>query len=385
MNKIVYIGQFNDAAGYASAARSLLKTLAKDGVTPKTLKILPLNFENRNFASAEETKLINSYALSENDPFLQGDYKVLYHLCPHLINVSSTSERILKNSKENINMVYWEADKIPEPWLKTYKTGLFKKIIVACHWNREVFEKETGIPTYIYRPSMEINKTGAGKQEIFRIFSMSQWIYKKGFDILIKAYCQEFFDNTDTELFIKTYRHETLKGAKSETEKNIILQEAKQYKNSIFNYSKNPSCKIAIKTGYVDEREIQEYYEKSSIFCLPTRGEGFGLTIAQAALSGLPCLVPDLGGQKDLVDPALNTLINSRMEYVSNLNGLYGKDMKHVEADISSLREKMRYFYNLWKNDREALENIGQETKKYTKKLLDEKYNLNSLLKALYV
>ena len=61
------------------------------------------------------------------------------------------------------------------------------------------------------------------KFEKFKIFSMSQWQHRKGFDILLKAYYQEFFDQEDVELFIKTYRAETSHGADHEFEKKIIV------------------------------------------------------------------------------------------------------------------------------------------------------------------
>lgn len=382
MENIVYIGQFNDACGYANASRMLLRTFYNNGFTNENLKICSLNFEKENFASQEDNKLINYFHIKEQDEFLKKPYKVIYHLCPHLIN-SLPYKDILEKSKENINFVYWECDSIPYIWKQQYDSGIFKKILTACDWNKDVFSKETNIPTYVYRQPLQIKKLNKLEDNIFRIFSMSQWTYRKGFDILLKAYCQEFFDNTDTELFIKTYRYETLKGADINSEKNAILEEAKRYKNSVMHYSNHASSKILIKTGFVSEEEISSYYAKSNVFCLPTRGEGFGLTIAQAALNGVPCIVPNIGGHVDLFDKSDNNLVNSKYEFVTNLNGIYSKDMRFIETDIQDLRKKLRYFYELWKNNKQKLEEIGTKTREYAEKVLDEKQNFSSLLDVI--
>ena len=45
--KIVYIAQFNDACGYASASRKLLRSFKKFGFSNEELKIYPINFEKQ--------------------------------------------------------------------------------------------------------------------------------------------------------------------------------------------------------------------------------------------------------------------------------------------------------------------------------------------------
>jgi phosphatidylinositol alpha-1,6-mannosyltransferase len=43
-------------------------------------------------------------------------------------------------------------------------------------------------------------------------------------------------------------------------------------------------------TGHVSDEELGEVYRSSSVFAMPSRGEGFGLVFAEAMQAGLPCI-----------------------------------------------------------------------------------------------
>jgi len=384
--KTLYIGQFNDACGYANAARKYLNIFKKNNISNSVLKALPINFENNNYASEEENAVIDYYKINLEDlqQFLNGEeYNVIVHLCTHIVKAKKILP-IIKNANKRTNIIYWEADPIPVFWEDIYKENLFNNILVACSWNKEIFQKQTGINTEINYLPVESSFEYSPVDDVFRIFSMSQWQHRKGFDTLIKAYIQEFFYNRDTDLLIKTYRGETYNGSSSDVESQIIIKEAKEYKQSIHDYGNFSNAKISLVTGFLPKEEIVKLYKKSTVFCLPTRGEGFGLTIAQACVSGIPCIVPNKGGHIDYVNPDANSLFDSRFTYVENMvNTIYSKDMKYVEPDIVDLRAKLRYFYNLWKNNKQELMDSSVKTKSYAQKILSEDIIFNKLNKLL--
>lgn len=388
MKNIIYIGQFKDASGYGNAARGYLTLLHKYlDFSKYNLKIIPLNFEKEDYSEGEEKQLIIKYTLENYKDFInQNKYYLILHGLPNFKNLPLIQEFLEnKNCIKKINMISWETDKVPDAWLKIYKEKAYDELFVTCEWNKEVYEKETQLKTsVVHLPVYDYyNLSNKTKNQKFNIFSMSQWSHRKGFDILVRAYCQEFFNQDDVELFIKTYRSETMNGFDAQKEKQKIIDDISSYKNSCINYDKLPICKIKLQSGFCTKDEIKSFYDKADVFCSPTRGEGFGLTIAQAALSGIPCIVPNMGGHLDFLNAENNYFIDSRYEPVYNMPySVYSSvDMNLVEPSLLSTRKQLRKAYNDWKEDR--LYDIGLKNKNYALTILDEKAIYTKFMQSL--
>jgi glycosyltransferase involved in cell wall biosynthesis len=121
----------------------------------------------------------------------------------------------------------------------------------------------------------------------------------------------------------------------------------------------------------VTKEQIESIYKEADVYCLATRGEGFGLTIAEASSHGLPCIVPNKGGHIDFLDKENNFLYDSYYSTVLDCNGPYSSvNMKYVESNIDSLREKLRLSYELWKQKK--LKDIGAKSKLFVDNYLDD-------------
>lgn len=387
MKNIIYIGQFKDASGYGNAARGYLRLLDSNLDSNKiTLKVIPLNFEKSDFSNEEDKVILNKYVLDDYLSFIENNkYTLLLHGLPNFSNIDIVKKLLShRNCQQKINAIAWETDNFPKMWKEIYDQNVFDKLLVSCSWNKQCLEKKINIPvihvSYPIYDTYNLNKKTNNK---FNIFSMSQWSHRKGFDILLRAYYQEFFNQEDVELFIKTYRNETLPGVNEASEKEIIVNEILTIKNSIRNYNELPKCKVNLKTGFVNTAEIKSYYEKADVFCSPTRGEGFGMTIAQAALSGIPCIVPNLGGHTDYLDPKSTYWIDSKYAPVYDIkSNFYSSiEMNFIEPDVSNTRLQLRKSYNDWKANN--LKAIGEKTKNYCANKLSEQLIFNNLLEAI--
>lgn len=65
----------------------------------------------------------------------------------------------------------------------------------------------------------------------------------------------------------------------------------------------------AVFTGYLAGEELATAYASADIFVFPSTTDTFGNVIIEAQASGLPVIVSDLGGPKELVDPGVNGLV----------------------------------------------------------------------------
>jgi glycosyltransferase involved in cell wall biosynthesis len=387
--RILFVSTFRGPSGYSVAARGYLKCLDSYLQANKDafeLKLYTWNIELAKL-SEDETSLVSKYELENNDQalkeFCQNDYEVVWFLTPGTIIDNLKFKEIFNNSKKNTSCVVWETDRVPDFWLDNYKK-YFNQIIVPCDWNKQVFSEQTGLPTYkipylinFSEPSKKQNK------KIFNILSMSQWATRKGFDLLIKAYCSEFFHQEDVMLTIKTYGFGPITG-KFQEDRNNILSEIKNYKNSITHYADSMKCKINVVTGLISRQEIDIIIDNSHVFCLPTRGEGFGLTIAESLSRQIPVIVPDKGGHIDYMHKN-NFFINSRFMTVTDAftRDYSSIDMKLIETDLDDIRTQLRKAYNMWKQNPEQLENIGLESRKFLQEYCNPQKITEDLISVL--
>lgn len=82
----------------------------------------------------------------------------------------------------------------------------------------------------------------------------------------------------------------------------------------------NPS--IIICPGYLDLSQLKEVYQRATVYCQPSRDEGFGLPVLEAMASGCPVLssgngsLPEITGKAALQLTAKNLLLVYRNESV---------------------------------------------------------------------
>lgn len=382
--KVLFIGQAYDASGYGQAFRKYLKCFDENNINfDVELGVISVSFEKKKYVSEEESELIKKYLVNDVIKYIKNNekYECVYFLLPTTLEKRPDLQYILEKSEKNYSMVVWETDTVPKPWMDVYRKKIFSEIIVPCDWNKKVFEEQTGLKTSkLPYPLFLEEKPDVGKNpEVFRIFSMSQWIYRKGFDLLIKAYCSEFFYNTDTILEIKTYRATTA-SENEEQEKQVVINDAKFYKNCVYNYQDLPKCKIELNIGVLDRKEVLELYRKADVFCLPTRGEGFGLTIVDALENDLPIIVPTIGGHLDYINKFYP--IESEMFSCFNSQTHYSSvDMKIVEPKIDSIRKQLRIAYNDWKMG--TLNKNVQQNKEFCRNYLNSKKIYESFLEII--
>ena len=388
-NSILYVSQFRDSSGYASAARSYVKAVdehlnSKGCDKEIDFRIYTVPIEHTNSLSQEEDALLKKYEISELEieDYLKKSYTMVWHMPATMIligqnfveqKVWSNVVRLLQNSNKNINMTVWEASSIPSVWKENVYLPLeTESVIVPSSWNKEAFSSGLGemkcdLLPHVIEDSPDVqsppsSQIEAALKDKFVIFTMSQWQSRKGFDKLIQSYCMEFKDQKDVVLVIKTYGNLMKSNPVSvKDQASQIAQEIKNYKNSVFLPMGTQSQAEIVLLPYVLPFEQISYLQKrADLFALLTRGEGFGLTIAEAVAHGTPIMVPDAGGHMDYVDLNNSFLVEGHWSpYINKPE--YNCDMNWYEPHILSARQNMRKAYDLWKTGK--LKNIGENAK----------------------
>lgn len=154
-----------------------------------------------------------------------------------------------------------------------------------------------------------------------RFLHISSCFPRKGADLLVDAFHDEFGDDPNWELLIKTFPNPH----------NTIVEKVA---------SKGNPKNIKIINKSVAPEEIFALYRDAVALVAPSKGEGFGLPFAEAMLCGLPVVTTGFSGQTDFCTPETAWLIDFILApshaHVSGPNSLW------AIPSAADLRKKLR-------------------------------------------
>jgi hypothetical protein len=236
-------------------------------------------------------------------------------------------------------------------------------LLVPSLWVKEVFMR-SGVTTPIEVIPFGVEGTVLNNvkriTDQYTFYSIFELSNRKDYVNLIHSYCAAFAGNRDVVLVIKTY----MRGGKS------ALEHLNAVKQSI--NVDHPDI-ILIESVMSDE-EIFELHQQCDCFLLPTRGEGFGMPIAEAMYFGNPVIVTGYSGQMEFCNHWNSYLTDYILEPITYMaSTAYEGTMLWARANPMDLINHMRYVYD---NQEEAkiVGLRGQETvkKKFTADLMME-------------
>jgi glycosyltransferase involved in cell wall biosynthesis len=219
------------------------------------------------------------------------------------------------------------------------------------------------------------------KKDRFTFISLSQWSYRKGFDKLIKAFLLEFKDEP-VNLILKTYINRSFHNI---DETRVVSQkiENEKKKLSFDGKSYDGKCSLIVINSLLDKKQINSLYEVSDCMVTCTRGEGFGLPMAEFISFEKPVIVPDKGGHLDFCSED-NFFIESSFEPFENCpNHFYSSDMNLVEVSLSSTMKRMREAFELYKANKEMYYLRGKKSANFANDYLCLDYNVDAFKNAL--
>jgi len=98
-------------------------------------------------------------------------------------------------------------------------------------------------------------------------------------------------------------------------------------------------------TGYIDEKELPAYYNACDVFCMPSKGEGFGIVFLEAMSCGKIVIAGNKDGSKDaLCDGMLGFLIDpdNTFELYETLRAVFSRSIPHeLVYDPHKLRQRV--------------------------------------------
>lgn len=188
----------------------------------------------------------------------------------------------------------WDFGRFPEKWVE--KSGECDQLWVHSRWVKWNAVKSGidknrikviphGIDEKIFRPAGK--KYGLSTDRSFKFLFVGATVFRKGIDILLKAFGMAFDTHDDVCLVIKDNPRDVFYSGIKHRDEISALRRDKNYPELI----------------YIDEylypRELASLYRACNIGVFPYRAEGFCLPILEAMACGLPSIVPRFGACLD--------------------------------------------------------------------------------------
>jgi glycosyltransferase involved in cell wall biosynthesis len=234
----------------------------------------------------------------------------------------------------------FETDGIPDSW------------VAACNSVREVwvpsrFNVETFVAAGVDRERLHVVPSpvplarwrGDERMELpaggFTFLSVFDWSLRKGWDLLVAAYAEEFGPGDDVLLVLKI--HSTL--GHSGAELRRLVERAAGREPPPILVVDRPRAAV----------ELPDLYRSADCFVLPTRGEGSVRAVVEAMAAGTPVIATDWGAQTELLREETGYPIEVkglvRVPEAGVLEAPLYRGQRWAEPAVEHLRQLMRRVY----------------------------------------
>jgi hypothetical protein len=269
-----------------------------------------------------------------------------------------------------------ENSRIPPSWIS--QLNHVDKILTTSTFFKGVMEN-SGVKTPIYVVpnavdtsifNLDVKKLPVGDLRGFNFVSMFHFGTRKAPEVLLKAFAEEFAPDEDVSLTIHSLSMQYV----IENQLKISL---KEWVSRICGHK--PHAPIYITTSPMQMGVIGSFYKNFDVFVLPTRCEGFGLPLAEAAACGLPSIVTGYSGVLDVVNNDTGWLLDYELKpmplqivpYFKNyLGGVWAEPnvehlktlMRHVFKNREEVKKKGKLAFNNSKQF--SIDEVGKVAKK---------------------
>jgi glycosyltransferase involved in cell wall biosynthesis len=350
---VLIVGPFATEYSLAKVNRALALALtesepeSKIGVwgTAETIDRLPGTEEYRRYPFLKE--LFKNGSELAGQP--GGADVVIYNNFPK--NSSGKLGLAELPGKVKLAFLAWEESVYPQRWVEECNEQLHGIMVTSNHV-KKIFKRcgirihMTVIPEGLDIPFVTSEPHPLKTKKHFKFLHISSGQYRKGVDVLLKAYFAEFTGQDDVCLVLKLYPNASL--AK---EISALIATRPEH---------GPELEI-INSAEISDGYLKYLYEQSNAVVLPSRAEGFGLPMAEALELGKPLITTGYSGHRDFCNDSNAFLVDFKL--VTSESHLNVTGAKVAEPDPVSLRSRMRFVYE-HEHAPEVLEKIavGKQT-----------------------
>lgn len=291
--EVTVIGPLLDASGYAYHTRTIALWLHRLGVSVH-LEPIPWGAARIDLPEPEMALLEQ---MQRNPP---GRGPAVY------ITVANAFQK--RPGRPTVGWTMLEADSIPPAWVNLCNT--LDEVWVPTEFNRETFSRSGVDPARLHVVPLGTDPDRfhpgvpplpiPGKRG-FNFLANMEWIPRKGYDILIRAYLEEFSWQEDVSLTLKAYNNSAY-----DPEGRAIREEIIGIAAAV---GKGDPPKIVLLSRVTPPAQVPSLYRAADCYVLPTRGEGWNHPAMEASACAVPVITTAWSGHLAFLNEANSYLI----------------------------------------------------------------------------
>jgi glycosyltransferase involved in cell wall biosynthesis len=241
-----------------------------------------------------------------------------------------------KDLPSKIKLMYlaWEESVYPKFWVEEINKHLHGVLVTSTHVKDILQNSGVKIPIEVILCGLDQNLVSNASTypldttKKFKFLHISTAKMRKGVDVLLKAYFQEFTNKDDVTLVLKA----------SPNPDNMIDKMLKDLKRE------NSPEVIYINRSDLSDAELANLHNSANCEVYPSRAEGFGLPIAEAMKYEVPVIATNYSSYLDFCDENSAFLIDYKLEFAKD-SELMNVGAKWAEPDVNHLKKLMRHIY----------------------------------------
>lgn len=284
---VVWRGPISDPSGYAEGARAWIRGLVAEGAA---VRVEPRVWHYREAISPAEREYfldLTQTDLAEVDASIQNTFaRLLDPYAPGRLRIARTM---------------FETDRIPADWVA--RCNQMDEVWVPTEHGRQAFADAGVDPDVIHvipepfeldRFLAPVDPYPISDAHGTVVLASFDWTLRKGWDLLLSAWCEAFRPDDDVTLVVKAWSTRGL------TAEDIQTQAVAHLRAAGHDPARIPD--MVILDELLTAHDMPRLYAACDAVCAPTRGEGWGRPLTEAMACGRPVIATAWSGPAAFVD-----------------------------------------------------------------------------------
>jgi len=322
---------FTGFTGFATAAKNNICALSQ---RDHAISVVPLDL---GFNKKVDPTLFDFYNSLVSKNQIPGAIS-LYHCVPFM-------QRRFRTDGVKIGYATFETLEPPPEWRVYFDS--YKIIITPSEFNYNIF-REQGCDNLLYLPHIidftkfhkNVRPVSLNKvKSSFNFLWIGTWKKRKNYELLMRAFLEEFGPDEDVGLVMKTSQQSV------KNHESVV----KRIKAEI--RGKRHFPEIHFDKTLLSDDVMPSYIKSFQAFVSPSRGEGFGLPGLHAMAVGVPVITTNFSGIKDYANDQTATMLEiDGFERLANMDSVVQfNNKKWPIIKLQELRKKIRLVHSKYK------------------------------------